>query len=186
MPVTIAIDPGLAAGAWVAFETRPTRRGDAWVATHDVLDCHTWRTKPRKRTPKTEDDRRRLTEVLDSLADARSRFAPDAYAIEAFQAARSYRAGRCHGLLFAAAVCLSIADEAPLFIATVQGVKVALAGDRKADKNDMVAGARALYPELEGLTEHEADAIGVFRAVVPRLRDHFGRRWPERGASVAP
>lgn len=57
----------------------------------------------------------------------------------------------------------------PLLRATSGEVKKILAGKGNADKDQMVAGARAAYPALNVTNHDEADALGVGMVAVARI-----------------
>ncbi len=124
-----------------------------------------------------DDKKRRLQYILGHLIEAIDIHEPEILVTERFDGcAKGAKASMALSEVRCLIFMLSYIKSLPLYSSTIQEVKEALTGDKKASKVKMMKAAVELYPELRRFInhklkdgfdtdfEHIADSIGVFEA----------------------
>lgn len=166
--IVLGLDTGLASLGWALVHVSL----NGTIPIHEVITAGVWTTA--KETKKRQlhvgsDDARRIDYLADRLFemfDADAARLPDLAAYELPAAAKGARAAHALGIGHALIrTALRSIETVPVVEVTARDVKSALATDANASKEQMIAEARLLWPNLDKLRkgdhEHAADAIGV-------------------------
>lgn len=168
MSTILGIDTGFAALGWAKLMVTESGRVER------VIDCGVIATEKGDAARSSEDDVRRIDELIRAVVLLAERADLVAYELPAgAQGARAaHTLGTAHGLIRGALLDLRPGD-APLMHVTPREVKLALAGRHDADKRLMIERASAMRPQVRRipatLQEHAADAIGVTLAALRKV-----------------
>lgn len=186
MRTFLAVDPGFTAAGMAVMDIDAGRVVESiTVRTQDKRPWSSPRDggKRKRKGSSVVEDGRRLIQIAVVMNSLIREHDPVAVAIEAFGGGgpggmtRGTRAVRVQAYVYGLSVGLGCQDGRPLKVVSVASVKKALTGaSRGADKAAMIAAALARHPELNAgaITEHVADAVGVYYAALPWLQERLG------------
>jgi crossover junction endodeoxyribonuclease RuvC len=162
--IVLGIDASLCNTGLAAVDF--TRSGASVVATSVV------RTEPspkKRRVLVIEDDARRVAEIAAGVDAAIAKHCPVALVVEATGAGKGSKAVRGMALVFGAVVAIAKLRQLPLLQVQPLDVKRATTGQKKAEKDDVIAAVERMFPDVPWPTpasviEHAADAVGAVLA----------------------
>lgn len=179
----VCLDPGLTAAGIAVFDWATRRIVEVrTVKTEDTREQSVPRKPGARRHRKGStivEDGRRILQVARAVWSTCESHEADLACIERRGAGQGHRATATMAYGYATAVTIVGVRNMALKTVSVTEVKRALTGEGKADKRAMIAAARERHPELDDLgkvTEHVADAVGIFYAALPWLSDRLQER----------
>jgi len=116
-----------------------------------------------------DDDTRRCREITVEIIRIIHEYDIRIVVLEAPVGSKNARAARCLGMSTGIVAALEAVYDIPFLYVTPTDVKIALCGNKKASKDDMMEKARELFPDFADMPkskfEHIADALGVAEVV---------------------